>query len=397
MAILKTESYRMTDVQDRMRKPILSTSLAAILAFYVVYFGFSDQNPLRPLIYILPIFLAFELLIRRQLRFYPLNFVTFFLFVSVWGTASVANPAVESKEAVFVALSLLVASLVYRTPQWFAPYVIVVGIATVVLKVALNGASLSQFAVGLSSSHTGTETSLGLIVPLATMAVFVRQRWLWTVLGLAVTFLMFKRIAFVAVLIVVVFDFIQYQLFRYSRVGRYFVPVMRLALVAIAVAMGLFPKEIYEFISQAAFSMTGVFISPDAISSGRYNAMSVFLEYLGDVRTSSSIIFGHGAGFSTGFLGVNTYFSDKHFPLLHNDILRLYADFGLIGLSIGTFLLARFSLGTRLQAAFASYTTLLFVTDNVMTYFVYWLVFITLWRGEDMGVQSASAPSEDTR
>lgn len=370
---------------------LLQTSLAFILGFYIIYFGFSDSNPLRQVIYSLPILMAFEMFIRRKLLLNIKALYLFLAYVSLWGSTSILIGGEGVKEVAFAANSLLVASLFFVTPLWFAPYLILIGLLTIILRVVLDSASFGAVVSIIGSAKVGTETSLGLIVPLAVIVTFARGRMMWTLLGLLVTALMFKRIAIVAVVLVLLLDFLQFTVFRNSRFGRGVVMATRLGLLIAALLMGLLPRQFYELLSEYAFMITGNYFSPDNLSSGRYNAMSIFIDNLRSTSTDINWIFGHGGGFSTSFLNASNYFLGKNYPLLHNDILRLFSDYGLIGLGLGIALFVKMIFGNRIQTAFSTYTILLFVTDNVMTYFVYWLVFIALLRSpEDYSVRPST-------
>jgi hypothetical protein len=160
--------------------------------------------------------------------------------------------------------------------------------------------------------------------------------------------------------------------------------IIKTSVLVFTIIVGLNSILVFDFASSLLGQWFGVFISPNALSAGRYFAISVFSEELALNQSVGALIFGNGPGFSTYFLQVADVaaLSDKHFPLLHNDILRAFSDYGIIGLLAISILSMRLLLGGRLSSFFGVYTLILLLTDNAMTYFFYWLVLVSLLKLE---------------
>ncbi|OUD10445.1 hypothetical protein BVC71_02790 [Marivivens niveibacter] len=361
-------------------KDVASVSFFIILVIYILYFGFTDQNPLRPLIYILPATVAFELTLRGSLRLKPYLLSTLIIYLTFFFPYSANNTEAHTKEAVFLILSLTVATIAFKTPKWFPTYFLFSCLITVAIRGLINGLSLSEIKFGLASSNIGTETSLGLITPLVAIFLFTKGQRVLGFLAIIVTVLMFKRIGLVALLTVLLIDTLQYTYFKKLKISHSAATTVKISIILTTATIGLFPTEFYQIISNIYYNTTGNYVSPDHLSSGRYFALSVFTDNLIENLTTTTILFGNGAGYSTYFLGESSLLLDKHYPLLHNDFLRMFSDYGLIGLFVGVLFLLKLAIKDRLSSNFSTYTSILFMTDNVLTYFVFWLVFIALLR-----------------
>lgn len=65
-------------------------------------------------------------------------------------------------------------------------------------------------------------------------------------------------------------------------------------------------------------------------------------------------------------------FRTSNFALLHDDWLRIFYDYGLLGLGAALVVFMKSAQKSRLHFAIAGYTAVAFVTGNAFGYVFYW-------------------------
>ena len=186
---------------------------------------------------------------------------------------------------------------------------------------------------------------------------------------------MFKRIAFGAMVVVLLLDYL--LLFtKHVVLAR----ILKWGLLAAAIFASMNSVVIFDWLSDFISHQFDATVSANFLSSGRYNATEIFLQKIDHDRTWLNWFFGFGPGYSTAFLQTSFEFDGKNFQLLHNDFLRILVDYGILGLSVTVIGFLKALNGNRVISAFAVYSVFIFMTDNVATYLIYWIVLILLLR-----------------
>ncbi|MCV2877854.1 hypothetical protein OE699_03225 [Sedimentimonas flavescens] len=363
--------------------PLPLRSLYLFAAGLAVYFCLPESAGARDLIYAFPLLFIAESLASGRTDLHRGTAFMGLCYLALWLPLSLRNGSAGVHEALFVAASLLVLALHFETPQRFPIALLIAGGCVALISALRSTAGLFAGFDLLRSAHTAGETSLGLALPLVAIHAYATGRRPIFLLSLLLSVLMFKRIALLALAIVIVLEVLQSG--RFVRLGA----VLRAALIAAVFLCGLNSAPIYEQLSTLALSLFDLRLTPDEVSSGRYFASLLFQDWLGAQSGLFSSLVGHGPGFSTRFLAESTELAQKHFPLLHNDILRLYSDFGLLGLAGAFWAFQRMARATPVARGIATYTALIFLTDNVLTYFYYWVIAIALLRVPDEDPRSA--------
>ncbi|MCE5974340.1 hypothetical protein LZA78_12670 [Sinirhodobacter sp. WL0062] len=358
-------------------------SLYLFAACLAVYFCLPENASARDLIYAFPLLFIAESLASGRADLHRGAAFIGLCFLALWLPLSLPNGSVGVHEALFVAASLLVLTLHFETPHRFPIALLIAGGGVALVTWLRSAAGLFAGFDLLRSAQTAGESSLGLALPLVAIHAWASGRRRVFLVSLLLSVLMFKRIALLALAIVIVLEVLQSG--RFPRLGA----VLRAALIAAVFLCGLNSTLVYEHLSALAQSLFGLSLSPDEVSSGRYFATLLFQDWLGAHASIFSSLVGHGPGFSTRFLTESADLAQKHFPLLHNDILRLHSDYGFVGLVGAFWAFQRMARAAPAARGIATYTALIFLTDNVLTYFYYWVIAIALLRVPDEDPRSA--------
>lgn len=372
--------------------PIFSFSTSLVPVIFFVYFGFGADNALRDAIYLIPMFLIIEATVKRDVNV-KIQASYLFIFLLIFMISiSLQGQQGNLREGIFIILSVSVLAIRFTPSMWF-PHVMICASFAII---AANGGftNINSFQI-LTASALAGETSFGLIVPL--IALYCLQHGKRFLLTLTIISFLFtiKRISTAALIIAVALDLMQYGTWRY-----FVMPLtaksLKIALLLLCLFIGFNSVWFYGELAAYLTTVTGSFVSPDALSAGRHFATGIFEYSLYAQQTPWSTLFGNGVGYSTHFLQVEaSELTNKNFPLLHNDFLRVFADYGLIGVTAMVVFILSLLRGTRLMAAFGVYTMVLFLTDNVMTYFSYWVVLIFLLKLDAVQMpESAGSPNK---
>lgn len=371
MKLLSTVSVDSV-LESHSRQNTLTISSMIFASFIPLYFHIDEGSAVRLFLYVVPFMFFFEALTITGPRLKKIPAFLLLVF-ALSHYVRAASGFTEFKEFIFILLSFFVAVLSFRVPDKFIIAILMAGVATVLITIITS--NTGEFGMLIMSSKGFAESSLGLIIPLVAILFFMQRRWFLFLVGFFITFLMFKRIALGAMVVVLLFDHL--SLFTKHVI---IVRALKWGLFAIALIVSLNSTMVFVWLSNLVSRQLDITVSADALSSGRYNATIIFLQKISHNRTWLNWFFGFGSGYSTSLLQTSHELVGKNFQLLHNDFLRILVDYGVLGLSaiVAGFLKA--INGNRVVSAFAIYSVFIFVTDNVATYLVYWICLVLLLR-----------------
>ena len=359
--------------------------------YFPAYFLIDDSNPARYFMYIVPLLALSEHFIRNRAAIYRSAWMLLGVFSVIYGFGVIQNGLFGLKEYLFVFLSIFTFAIPFRTQSLSPSIILFCGFSLAIGRILFYGSaspSISLFA----SSRGVAESSFGLVMPLLAIVFYLKRRWIGFLLAILVAWMMFKRIALAGLALALALDYVL-MLCRPGCSTERLALIIRLILLICAVAISLNSLQFYEWVSSAIYSLFEIRFSPNQISSGRYYSTSVFLDFWREDLNLLAIIFGKGPGFSTKFLQTSPILIQNHFPLLHNDFLRILVDYGAIGLlGVCIGFVWAFKAG-RTAAAFATYTLVLFMTDNAATYLVYWISCFFLIRSQYLDHMATEAIS----
>ena len=359
------------------QRSTLTISSLVFAAFIPLYFNIGEGSAVRLFLYVVPMMFMFESLLISGLRLKKTLALLLLVFALLYFTRAVTGSFTEFKEFTFILLSLFVAALPFRIPDKFIVAVLMAGAASVLITALTS--NTGELGSLIMSSQGFAESSLGLIIPLVTILFFMQKRWFLFLAGIVITFLMFKRIALGAMIVVLLFDYL--SLFtKHVVLAR----ALKWGLFVFALFISLNSVMIFDWLSDQVSRQLNFTVSANALSSGRYNATTIFLQKIDQDRTWFNWIFGFGSGYSTSLLETSLELDGKNFLLLHNDFLRILVDYGVLGLGVVVIGYLKALNGSRVVSAFAVYSVFIFVTDNVATYLIYWIVLILLLRTDSV-------------
>lgn len=354
----------------------LTTSASVLFCILMpVYFTVGEQHWSRQAVYIIPIMLALGSVARGKFRVSLIPLIFIFLHAVAYGVLAFSGEDVSRNEFIFVSLSLLAFAFPFVTPFSFPKMLLLAGAAYVCISLVFGEAGSIQFVAGGKGAF---ETSFGLSLPLLMIVFYVQKKRVLLIITSVICLLMFKRIAILAVITCISIDFL-IRLLPGVRLQRTFWVVSASTVLILAVAFALQSPYAFEILSDVLASY-GTYLSPNNISSGRYNATLSFYNAAYSERSVAEWLVGDGSGASSTYVRRLPEF-DGSFQLLHNDFLRVLTDYGLFGLG-ATLCVMFLALKSRdrIVALSALYTVLLFMTDNVATYLYYWLTLAFLLR-----------------
>lgn len=363
--------------QEQSGKNVLlaQVTLAFCCLYFPVYFGLGP-TPMRSVIYITPLLLLAEGLYFQQAYARKPLLLMATLYLCTYMVYAVATPETGVKEGLFLFLSLLFATVVFRTPRWF-PWGVTLSGALIVIMLMMTGDGTVLSGLSLEGSQTASESSFGLAIALVTIWAYYKKQNTLCIVSFLIVFLMFKRISILALMLTFAFDYARWGPLS-NKISDKMVTVLRYVFLLFCIFMGLNSVGALDWFVEFLDARYGLIISADSLSSGRHFATGIFVIKLWSETNFWTFIFGQGPGYSTYTLATTTEIMDKHFPLLHNDFLRMFSDYGVLGLVTAVVAGVKSLNGNRLLSAFSVYTLVLFLTDNVLTYLYYWIVFIAL-------------------
>jgi hypothetical protein len=360
--------------------PVLRWSVILYLAFLPIYYILPSDNSIRDIIYLFPLLIVAECLRREGVKIRRAG-VVWILAYAGFGIIMLTQlnfAEIALKEYVFILLSISPFVLKFAVSRRFAKYLVVVGLVNVVIILTSTDATGLDLSVGSSSGRA--ESSFGLIVPIVFFALYIQKRWMWSLVAIVICFLMFKRVAIIAMILAVGFDLVLIGQAR-NAFKQMLKPIAGVALLAFTMLVSLNSVVFYETASIFLLDSFDLRISPNALSSGRYYTVAVFTHRVLDDVSWVQIVFGHGPGASSYYLSNMTALGEGQFSLLHNDWLRIFTDYGLIGISVVSVAFYKAVMSKRFIAMVGVYTMVIFMSDNVATYLIFWLAVALLFAG----------------
>ena len=360
--------------------PVLRWSVMLYLAFLPIYYILPSDNSIRDIIYLFPLLIVAECLRREGVKIRRAG-VVWILAYAGFGIIMLTQlnfAEIALKEYVFILLSISPFVLKFAVSRRFAKYLVVVGLVNVVIILTSTDATGLDLSVGSSSGRA--ESSFGLIVPIVFFALYIQKRWMWSLVAIVICFLMFKRVAIIAMILAVGFDLVLIGQAR-NAFKQMLKPIAGVTLLAFTMLVSLNSVVFYETASIFLLDSFDLRISPNALSSGRYYTVAVFTHRVLDDVSWVQIVFGHGPGASSYYLSNMTALGEGQFSLLHNDWLRIFTDYGLIGISVVSVAFYKAVMSKRFIAMVGVYTMVIFMSDNVATYLIFWLAVALLFAG----------------
>ncbi|MBF9045520.1 hypothetical protein LSUCC0031_00145 [Rhodobacterales bacterium LSUCC0031] len=356
-------------------------SLAISLAFFAIFFLIEDRL-LRLFVYFIPVIIFIEMSIRT--KFFLINnfiLIRFILIIFIL-LMVIVKPNERVNEGIFVILTLFMFSVAFRSPNLTAEFFLIAFALNFIHTIFVHGISFSDLLPTLYSRRVESESILGLITPLATISVFIRRKFAWTLLGIFLTIAFYKRIALFGLCAVFFLDFIRYSFPKKLQIPSGYQKILYMSLIFTIFMIGIKFNIFLESLLNLWYNLTGYRLDPHQISSGRYGAIMEFQNFLREEQNLWSLLFGHGPGYSSTFFMLHVS-SQTSFTHVHNDYVRIFSDYGLLGVAfIFLFFIRSFSLG-RLSGALSLYVAIVFLTDNTSIYFVFWLPYVLILNSDN--------------
>ena len=191
-------------------------------------------------------------------------------------------------------------------------------------------------------------------------------------------FAAYKRIALVAVVAVLAFEWVLaiLGLARYRR-------IIAVMLVITLSLTSLFSLQLFEY---AAKMIGGENVSANSISLGRFE-FSVAIWRQIDAASVVKLLFGHGPGATDAI--VQAAIDDASNP--HNDWLKIFVDYGLFGFVLFHLIIIRLFSDGFLSVWLYIYTAIVMMTDNTLIYTFHYAIVLVVVRAAATG--AAVGPS----
>lgn len=353
--------------------PIASAVLPLLL---VAYFTVPTGSALRDILYAFPFLLAVELLARSKGRiWFEPKLIALMGAFAVWQASKVLlrGEAFNTTltEITFIGLSVIAFVPAYVTSRLLPVYLLAAGAANVLAIGSFHG--FGSPTVTLTSSEGFSETGMGLILPFLAALALLRRRWLELLAALVLSFLMYKRIGLISGSLTIIYMTLFYNSQKYRG-------LIAFAFILTILITSLFSHAIMSNLSIIVLDAFNLHINTNQLSMGRLAGTEILLQALSQSHVWEFLV-GHGAGFVGHVISQSPTLYDNNFRLLHNDWLRIYVDYGAIGLAAVVFVFWKaMSSKTPWIAAAALYTAILFMTDNVATYSAYWFALAFVLR-----------------
>ncbi|QVM83708.1 hypothetical protein [Novosphingobium decolorationis] len=330
---------------------------------------------LRPLYNAVPLVLVMECWLKGRLDLKPWLGPALLMWL-FWCVSAVLRLGKFDSEFVFTAVSLLVLAQGFKVnPRHIRLLLGCQVAAAIILGLSRGGISLdvtNQFQA--ESAQSSSESSIGLASALIVLLAYIRRMPVLGVIALLITLLFGKRIALIGIVAGVGLDLFATLALGHLRRG--FGTIATAALGVGMATLGVNAASFYRWLSVLLSEEFSFNISPNALSSGRYNGINAFEQFMAIHQSLITSIIGHGTGFTTSVLSMSLSLKQSQtYKLLHDDWLRIMTDYGLIGLAaiIGGFCLLAWH--RRLGLPMAVYTIVVMASDNVLTYAFYWITF----------------------
>ncbi|MGB0958888.1 MAG: hypothetical protein ACPGVK_01455 [Halocynthiibacter sp.] len=334
------------------------------------YFFLPAGHIVRNGVYLLPLFVWIEFAVRGGRLLYGTVAFVSLAYIGGYCGYLLGGSFLVFKEFLFLVLVCAVMLPVFVTPKWSSLIFLGAAVVSVLLEAVFK--SNGPVSIGMS------ETPFGLIVPFLAVVFYSKRRYGLAVLTFVLALFMLKRVALGAAFAVLSYDVLRHVFYQ----QKWVLSLLHAGLLGGIVFLGLHSLWVYEWIAAWMNVIFDQPMSANSLTSGRYFATDAFLHARPDPSFWQSM-FGMGPGASADILQSIQDLDGKRFKLLHNDILRLWVDYGWFGL--GVVLLGGWHamMQGRLLAFAVLYVGILFLTDNVLTYVVFWLALVFLVRAKE--------------
>lgn len=264
------------------------------------------------------------------------------------------------RDTLIVAVTFFALAAPFRwTPQHFHYFAWSHCISFIILSLIRNGSPAEMNVI--EGDSPWEHHTLGFVLPICFLFAFTNKNLpLMAVSGLLSLFAM-KRIAIIALAAVLVISLV-----RLSATPR---AVITLTLGILLFLGSHYLDLIIEFL-QAVYPELKEFRD---IFSGRGPLVATVRDAAYSQSGWVSILFGNGPGFASQ-LAVELLSEElKH---IHNDYIRIFLDYGLVGSVFWLVILTKLAMSSRLGFCLAIYQMIVFSTDNT---FVYYPHLVTLY------------------
>jgi hypothetical protein len=243
-----------------------------------------------------------------------------------------------------------------RSPRIVADLTLFTLTAGLMVEGLIKGISLT---VNFLDSEGILESGLAFPLGLVFLYYYNEKKWGRTLISLFLLFVAFKRIALLAVLLVIASNALLRMIGR-PGIGRSLAFVTAICLSVLALSL----QPIFTFMADYLHIDD---FSPSRLSLGRFDIAGILWQIHGSAAPVQ-MLFGFGPGAADTFLG------GVQPP--HNDWLKILFDYGYVGFVGFHFILFLLFGKKPLGIQFYVYTAVLMMSDNVLIYLYYW-VFVS--------------------
>ncbi len=247
----------------------------------------------------------------------------------------------------------------------FPPLVADMAMATLGVGLAIAAAKHGvRLSIDFSKSVGLIESTLAFPLGIVFLYYFHERKWVRSLIAVLLLFVAFKRIALFAVVIAVFLD-VAFRLVGARGINKF----AALGFVIVFSLMALLSEQIFAFYAEEVATSR---MSANEVSLGRWQHATLLWDHIASHGWSHTVM-GFGPGAADDLVNSN----DDSFDNPHNDWLKLFFDYGIIGFisahAILFILFSRNSLGLMIYI----YTAILMMTDNVLIY-IFYFVYIFL-------------------
>ncbi|MFE1601183.1 O-antigen ligase family protein [Methylobacterium sp. ID0610] len=200
------------------------------------------------------------------------------------------------------------------------------------------------------------------------------------ILATLLFFAAYKRIAILAVIGVVAFEW-GLALVGLAHRRR---AVATTAVIVLSI-LSLFSARLFEF---AAVLIGGEHVSANSVSLGRFEFAQAIWRQL-DAAPLLALLFGHGPGSADSF--VQAAIDNASNP--HNDWLKIFVDYGVFGFVVMHLVLRRIFAGGAFATSVHLYTVIVMMTDNVLIYTFHHAIVLVVMRAAAPLAARATRPA----
>lgn len=341
--------------------------LSLLVTIIVCVWVGSSESDSKYAIYALPglMMLTCAVLMRWRISVELLSFRAFlvYAFVAVVSTLVNSYSAFATRDLLIVAGYLLLFTVAVRAPVFVADACLVsLTFATGV--VAVN----RGFGDGFDFLSSAGILESPLAFPLGILFLYFAgaRQWGRAALAFLLFFLAFKRIAIASAVLVLAIEF-ALALLGQRRIGR----LLAAVIVVTASVVSLYLLEIFAFV---AHLLNDENLSANSISLGRSDLAAILAKGMHDSGLYHQLL-GFGPGSADALLDRTVGSSNPH-----NDWLKIYFDYGLVGFVGFHVVLYLIHPNTALGNRLYIFLAIVMCTDNVLIYVFYFVYLFLILR-----------------